>query len=193
LFTPQGLSLSSLVDTEVLRAGLAPFGHGVWTAVAAAAWFAAFPSGWAAVRRSRKEASLPRPALSQTESRTPSRRRFARLIAVVAFFLVAMLHAAFDGMHGIVLTVLNLPRALRTGSLPQLRSALADGTLEAPAGTVSYHVAYDIGLTLVILLGLSGLLVARQAIRRHEAATTSPEPPASDVLVADGTRPLKER
>jgi protease PrsW len=33
LFTPSGLSLSNLVETEVLRAVLAPVGHGLWTAI----------------------------------------------------------------------------------------------------------------------------------------------------------------
>jgi RsiW-degrading membrane proteinase PrsW (M82 family) len=40
LFTNQGPSLLSLVETEVLRGILAPLGHGVWTAILGAALFA---------------------------------------------------------------------------------------------------------------------------------------------------------
>ncbi|MGI5284982.1 PrsW family intramembrane metalloprotease [Nonomuraea polychroma] len=41
LFTAKGLSLSQLVETEVLRGILAPVGHGLWTAIAGGALFAA--------------------------------------------------------------------------------------------------------------------------------------------------------
>jgi RsiW-degrading membrane proteinase PrsW (M82 family) len=181
LFTPRGLSLTSLVDTEVVRAVLAPFGHGVWTAVAAAAWFAAYPSGMAAVhrlRRVRPVPSQPQSALLGTGTPTTSGHRSARLIAAGAFLLVAMLHAAFDGMHGIVLTMLNLPHALLTGTLSQLWSGLADGTLRVPVSAAWYQAAYDVGLALVILLGLNALVVTRQAVRRREAATPRPAPPS---------------
>ena len=39
LFTAHGLSLSDLVQTQVLRGILAPFGHGLWTALVGAALF----------------------------------------------------------------------------------------------------------------------------------------------------------
>ncbi|MEV0613713.1 PrsW family glutamic-type intramembrane protease [Nonomuraea sp. NPDC050404] len=41
LFTADGLSLTQLVETEVLRGILAPVGHGLWTAIAGGALFAA--------------------------------------------------------------------------------------------------------------------------------------------------------
>jgi RsiW-degrading membrane proteinase PrsW (M82 family) len=41
LFTTNGLSLFSLVETEVLRGLLAPVGHGLWTAILGGALFAA--------------------------------------------------------------------------------------------------------------------------------------------------------
>jgi RsiW-degrading membrane proteinase PrsW (M82 family) len=41
LFTRQGLSLQSLVETEVLRGVLTPVGHGLWTAIVGAALFGA--------------------------------------------------------------------------------------------------------------------------------------------------------
>jgi RsiW-degrading membrane proteinase PrsW (M82 family) len=185
LFTPHGLSFASLVDIEVVRALFAPFGHGVWTAVAAAAWFAAFPSGATAARRSRKqrsEAASAAPSVSarlDTAVNLPGRR--ARATAVATLLLVAVLHTAFDGMHGVVLTAMNLPHAIWTGSLHQLWSGLDHGTLQVPAGTVSYRVAYDIGLLLVIVLGLAALLVTRQAMRRSELAAAR----ASASLVLD--------
>jgi RsiW-degrading membrane proteinase PrsW (M82 family) len=41
LFTADGLSLAQLVETEVLRGILTPVGHGLWTAIAGGALFAA--------------------------------------------------------------------------------------------------------------------------------------------------------
>jgi RsiW-degrading membrane proteinase PrsW (M82 family) len=41
LFTSEGLSLSQLVETEVLRGILTPVGHGLWTAILGGALFAA--------------------------------------------------------------------------------------------------------------------------------------------------------
>ncbi|MFG1697328.1 PrsW family intramembrane metalloprotease [Nonomuraea sp. NPDC049309] len=41
LFTADGLSLTQLVETEVLRGILTPVGHGLWTAIAGGALFAA--------------------------------------------------------------------------------------------------------------------------------------------------------
>ncbi|MFD1934791.1 MULTISPECIES: PrsW family intramembrane metalloprotease [Nonomuraea] len=41
LFTPTGLSLAQLVETEVLRGVLAPVGHGLWTAIAGGVLFGA--------------------------------------------------------------------------------------------------------------------------------------------------------
>jgi RsiW-degrading membrane proteinase PrsW (M82 family) len=45
LFTPSGLSLPNLVETEVLRGLLAPVGHGLWTAILGGALFAAAARG----------------------------------------------------------------------------------------------------------------------------------------------------
>ncbi|NUP04401.1 MAG: PrsW family intramembrane metalloprotease [Nonomuraea sp.] len=41
LFTADGLSLSQLVETEILRGVLAPVGHGLWTAILGGVLFAA--------------------------------------------------------------------------------------------------------------------------------------------------------
>src|SRR5215203_6612567 len=46
LFSEQGgLSLGTLVQTELVRGLLTPFGHGLWTAIAGAVLFAASPRG----------------------------------------------------------------------------------------------------------------------------------------------------
>jgi RsiW-degrading membrane proteinase PrsW (M82 family) len=74
LFTANGLSLVSLVETQVLRGVLAPVGHGLWTAILGGALFAA------AARRGR---------LRPTG-------------AVLGWYLVvAALHALWDGSQQI--------------------------------------------------------------------------------------------
>jgi RsiW-degrading membrane proteinase PrsW (M82 family) len=78
LFVVQGhrlsLSLTSLVVTELIRGVLAPFGHGLWTAILGGVIF-----------RSARNGHL-RPALG----------------VFVAYLLVSILHAAFDSTGGIV-------------------------------------------------------------------------------------------
>jgi RsiW-degrading membrane proteinase PrsW (M82 family) len=69
------LSLTSLVTTELVRGVLAPFGHGMWTAIVGGVIFAA------AARRGR---------LQLTWS------------IVGAYLLVSVLHAAFDSINGII-------------------------------------------------------------------------------------------
>ncbi len=78
LFVVQGhrlyLSLTSLVVTELIRGVLAPFGHGLWTAILGGVIF-----------RSARHGHL-RPAVS----------------VLAAYLLVSILHAAFDSFGGIV-------------------------------------------------------------------------------------------
>ena len=77
LFTEQGLSLTQLVQTELLRGLLAPVGHGLWTAILGGVLFSA--SG---------------------------RRQFnftGRLL--LSYLGVALLHALWDSMHSIALLV----------------------------------------------------------------------------------------
>ena len=77
LFVVQGqrlyLSLTSLVVTELIRGVLAPFGHGLWTAILGGVIF-----------RSARRGHL-RPAVS----------------ILAAYLLVSILHAAFDSFGGI--------------------------------------------------------------------------------------------
>ncbi|CAM5522970.1 hypothetical protein GCM10010222_22280 [Streptomyces tanashiensis] len=74
--TMDGIDLRSLLETEILRGLLAPFGHGLWTAIAGAALLAfRRPDG-----------------------------RFRLAGPVVGTYLgVAVLHALWDSMHGIAL------------------------------------------------------------------------------------------
>ena len=77
LFTPQGLSLSDLVTTELLRGVLAPVGHGLWTAILGGILFAASRRG-----------------------------RFAITGGLVAAYVgVSVLHALWDSMSTIALVV----------------------------------------------------------------------------------------
>jgi RsiW-degrading membrane proteinase PrsW (M82 family) len=100
LFSEQGgLSLGTLVQTELLRGLLTPFGHGLWTAIAGAVLFAASPRG-------RLRITLP---------------------AVLAYIAVSILHGLWDSMNGIaiLLTVLVTGNSwqiasLQRGDVPQI-------------------------------------------------------------------------
>jgi len=81
LFVTHGDVIASLEET-ILRALISPFGHGIWTGIAAAALFAASPSrGW----------------------------RFAPSVGL-ALALVVVLHGAWDGLRiGGDVSILGLP------------------------------------------------------------------------------------
>jgi RsiW-degrading membrane proteinase PrsW (M82 family) len=106
LFSEQGgLSLGTVVETELLRGLLTPFGHGLWTAIAGAVLFAASPRG-------RLRITLP---------------------AVLAYIAVSVLHGLWDGMNGIaiLLTVLATGdswqiASLEQGQVPQITQQQAD-------------------------------------------------------------------
>jgi protease PrsW len=92
LFTPNGLSLLNVVETEALRGALAPVGHGLWTAILGGALFA-------------------------TAARSRSGRPRPRRSVFGWFLLVSALHAMWDAAS-IVAVWLTL---LLTGSATQLR------------------------------------------------------------------------
>ncbi|MFJ2267415.1 PrsW family intramembrane metalloprotease [Streptomyces sp. NPDC087849] len=74
--TMKGIDLHALLETEVLRGVLAPFGHGLWTAIAGGVLL-----------------SFRRPD-----------GRFRLAAPVIATYLgVAVLHALWDSMHGIAI------------------------------------------------------------------------------------------
>ncbi len=72
-----GLSLGALVETELLRGVLAPFGHGLWTAILGGVLFASARNG---------------------------RLRLTRALAFT-FAGVSLLHALWDSMQGIALAL----------------------------------------------------------------------------------------
>jgi RsiW-degrading membrane proteinase PrsW (M82 family) len=78
LFTVEGLSLTQVVQTELLRGLLAPVGHGLWTAILGGVLFA----GWG------------------------QRHRFTVTVRLIAAYVgVSVLHALWDSMHSIALTL----------------------------------------------------------------------------------------
>ncbi|MBC9716964.1 PrsW family intramembrane metalloprotease [Streptomyces sp. TRM66268-LWL] len=74
--TTKGIDLRALLETELLRGVLAPFGHGLWTAIAGAVLFA--------------------------YRRPDGRFRFAGPV-IGTYLGVALLHALWDSMHGIAI------------------------------------------------------------------------------------------
>jgi RsiW-degrading membrane proteinase PrsW (M82 family) len=80
LFGSNGLSLLSVVETEVLRGILTPFGHGLWTAILGGALFAT-------AARSRRGRPHLRPSL------------------VGWYLLMALLHALWDAANSIAYLV----------------------------------------------------------------------------------------
>jgi protease PrsW len=82
LFTQQGLSLMTLVETELLRGVLAPVGHGLWTAILGGVLFSA--SG---------------------------RRHFALTGRLLGTYLgVSVLHALWDGWQSIAQVITDIAR-----------------------------------------------------------------------------------
>ena len=78
LFTVDGLSLTQVVQTELLRGLLAPVGHGLWTAILGGVLFATSRQG----------------------------HRFTLTVRLIAAYVgVSALHALWDSMHGIALTL----------------------------------------------------------------------------------------
>jgi RsiW-degrading membrane proteinase PrsW (M82 family) len=76
LITVQGLSISALVQTELLRSVLAPVGHGLWTAILGGVLFASFRRGL-----------------------------WHRVGLLLMFGWVALLHALWDSSHELALLV----------------------------------------------------------------------------------------
>ena len=77
LLTVKGLSLTALVETELVRSVLAPFGHGLWTAILGGVLFREARAG---------------------------RFRFNRVVLLM-FLWVSVLHALWDYTHSIALAL----------------------------------------------------------------------------------------
>jgi RsiW-degrading membrane proteinase PrsW (M82 family) len=126
LFTPNGLSLTSLVFAEVLRGVLAPVGHGLWTAILGGALFAAAAKrGWFAGIFS------------------------LRLIGL--FLLVSLLHALWDSMRGLAIVM-----TLLVTSSPALAVLMQGGLLPQTTAVVTWiFLAFEFGgMAVVSLVGL---------------------------------------
>ncbi|WP_067450817.1 PrsW family intramembrane metalloprotease [Actinomadura macra] len=76
LFTVQGISVRSMVETEILRGLLSPLGHGLWTAIIGGVLFAASRSHWRLTGG-----------------------------VVLTYLGVSVLHALWDSMHGIAIAL----------------------------------------------------------------------------------------
>lgn len=125
LFTPHGLSLLSVVYTEVLRGILAPVGHGLWTGIVGGVLFEV---------ASRKGRLAP---LS------------ARVIGV--YLGVSLLHGLWDSMRGIaiVLTVLTTNSPALTALMQQ--GILPASTAVATWIFLSFEFG---GMAIISLIGL---------------------------------------
>jgi protease PrsW len=155
LFTTSGLSLSNLVETELLRGILTPVGHGLWTAILGGALFAA------AARRGR---------LRPTGS-------------VLGFYvLVAGLHALWDAAQPIAVWLTLLLTAtqvqwqlLRVGQVPAVTQAQIH----------LFTALYWALLILDALIGLLVLRGRwRKAITTDRRDGTAPDRPGSPAAVA---------
>lgn len=95
--TVRGLSLTALVQTELLRSVVAPLGHGLWTAILGGVLF-----------------------------HSAARGRWLSGRLVLAYVWVALLHAFWDGSHDLAVLITFLltgserqSRGLRVGYLPR--------------------------------------------------------------------------
>jgi len=126
LFTPNGLSLTSLVFAEVLRGVLAPVGHGLWTGILGGALFAAAAKrGWFAGVFS---------------------LRFIGL-----FLLVSLLHALWDSMRGLAIVM-----TLLVTSSPALAVLMQGGLLPQTTAVVTWiFLAFEFGgMAVVSVVGI---------------------------------------
>lgn len=134
LIAPQGpqagLSLGSLVFTELLRGALAPLGHGLWTAILGGVLFSA--------------------------SRGATRLRFTAGV-VGTFLLVAILHALWDGMRGVALFVTTLVTATATSQPAVGMGQLPPPTAQQFHTFLLLEFGGWIAISLVGLLTLRGL------------------------------------
>ena len=136
LFTVDGLSLTQVVQTELLRGLLAPVGHGLWTAILGGVLFATWGQ----------------------------RHRFAATARLIAAYLgVSALHALWDSMHGIALTLTLL---ITEGEQYQ---PTPNGWLVQPTSDQVrlFPVLEWSGLAVISLVGVAWLTVMWRRTRRR--------------------------
>jgi hypothetical protein len=150
MFTENGLSLTNLVTTELVRGVLAPVGHGLWTGILGGVLFS---------RSTRDHFLLTR-----------------RLI--VTFIGVSLLHALWDAMPGIALTL----TLLLTGN-PWQEQLLARGFLPAPttAQVGLYTTICWGGLVVISVVGVLWLVRLARESRR-----SIPDTPVRAYRIATG-------
>ncbi|WP_371528323.1 PrsW family intramembrane metalloprotease [Streptomyces sp. NBC_01283] len=133
--TMRGLDLRSLLETEILRGLLAPFGHGLWTAIAGGVLL---------------------------KFREPG-GRFRFTGPVIATYLgVSLLHALWDSMHGIAIWL--VARITSTGLDPALFAQGYIPTPTEQQKHL-FTLFSDGGLVLVSLAGIGWLLSLSRAVR----------------------------
>lgn len=127
------------METELLRGILAPVGHGLWTAILGAVLFAAHHEH--------------------------QRWRITRGV-VLTYLGVSILHALWDGMHGIALL---LVMALTVTRRQQLLLQL--GYLPEPTGLqVHLFTLFNwVGLIIVAAIGLAWLAALRHRVARMDS------------------------
>jgi protease PrsW len=126
LFTPNGLSLTSLVFAEVLRGVLAPLGHGLWTGILGGALFTA----------------------------ASTRGRFAAIFSlrfIGLFLVVSLLHALWDSMRGLAIVM-----TLLVTSSPALNVLMQGGLLPQTTDVTTWiFLAFEFGgMAVVSAVGL---------------------------------------
>ena len=137
LFTPDGLSMLNVVETEALRGALAPVGHGLWTAILGGALFAT--AAWSP--RGRQRPGLRLPLLGW-------------------FLVVAALHALWDAAGGIAVWL----TLVLTGTPTQwtlIRLGQAPGVTQAQV-----HLYTTLSWGLMGIVALFGVLLLWARWRR---------------------------
>jgi len=155
-----GLSLGTLIQTELLRGLLTPFGHGLWTAIAGAVLLATSPRG-------RLRITLP---------------------AVLAYVAVSVLHGLWDSMNGIaiLLTVLVTGHSWQVASLEQ--SQVPQITAEQADYFTAFDYGGLALVTLIGFL-LLRLVLRHRRIRAADGATAGDPGPSEDRAADTPTDP----
>jgi protease PrsW len=128
MFTPNGLSLANLIDTEVLRGILAPLGHGLWTGILGGVLF---------------------------EEASGGRLRFT-LKVIGAYLLVALLHALWDSMRGIALVIATILTGLTVVQRQDLRLGMP--LQPTPEQVQVFSLTEFIGMGVLSIVGLAILV-----------------------------------
>ncbi|MEU7581900.1 PrsW family intramembrane metalloprotease [Streptomyces sp. NPDC041068] len=140
----RGLDLRSLLETEILRGLLAPFGHGLWTAIAGGVLL---------------------------KYREPGGRfRFPGAF-VVTYLGVSLLHALWDSMHGIAVWL--VAKITTTGLDRELfaQGYIPEPTAQQKHLFTVFSVG---GLVLVSLVGVAWLLSLSSGARTERPSRARP-------------------